>query len=282
MKSVKMIIRIIVAFIIAVSTILFLVVNLASSTILSESYVFAKLEEHDYYNKIYDAVKSNFENYISQSGLDESVLENVVSIEKVKKDTQIIIGNIYDGTSDKIDTQEIKDNLNSNIEKSLGTNLVNAQKDAINTFIEKICDEYTSTISHYKYEEQINSVYQRINMKIDMAKKALLVIIAANIIILFILSTRRIYKAFVMTGISAVTSGIFFIAVNIFINIKVKVHTILILNDTISEVLRSILGELLNNINIYGIVLLSAGLLFIIISNLINNILKYKNDEDEA
>ena len=282
MKSVKMIIRIIVAFIIAVSTILFLVVNLASSTILSESYVFAKLEEHDYYNKIYDAVKSNFENYISQSGLDESVLENVVSIEKVKKDTQIIIGNIYDGTSDKIDTQEIKDNLNSNIEKSLGTNLVNAQKDAINTFIEKICDEYTSTISHYKYEEQINSVYQRINMKIDMAKKALLVIIAANIIILFILSTRRIYKAFVMTGISAVTSGIFFIAVNIFINIKVKVHTILILNDTISEVLRSILGELLNNINIYGIVLLSAGLLFIIIPNLIHNILKYKNDEDEA
>lgn len=279
MKLVKTIIKYMITIIIAISMILFLIINLASSTILNKNYVLSKLEETDYYNKIYEDVKSNFENYIHQSGLEESVLEDIISKEKVKKDTELIISNLYDGLEEKIDTQEIKDNLNKNIEETLGNaKLVVTQRDAIDTLIEKICDEYTTTISHYEYEKQINNVYLKVMKYLEVAKKVILVIIAISIILLVFLNRRRIYKAFSLLGVSLTSASIFFIMVNIFINMRIKVQTILILNDAVSTTLRNILVELLNTISSYGYIMLGIGLVFIIVSNLIHNILKYGDE----
>lgn len=282
MKLVKTIIKYIITIIIAIFTILFLVVNLASSTVLNKNYVLSKLEETDYCNKIYEEVKSNFENYIHQSGLEESVLENIISKAKVKKDTELIISNLYDGLEEKIDTQEIRDNLNKNIEETLGNSkLVVTQKNAINTLIDKICEEYTTTLSHYEYEKQINNLYMKIMKNMDVAKKAILVVIAISVILLLLLNIRRIYKLFSLLGVSLVASGVFFVIVNIFINMKIKVQTILILNDAISATLRNILTELLNSINSYGYITLGLGLVLIIVSNLVHNVLKYGNETYE-
>ena len=268
-----------ITILIAITMILFLVVNIASSTILNKNYVLAKLEETDYYHKIYEEVKSNFENYIHQSGLEESVLEDIISQEKVKEDTQLIISNLYDGLEETIDTQEIKDNLNKNIEESLGNSrLMVTQKEAISTLIEKVCDEYTTTISNYEYEKQINNLFLKITKYMDIAKKILLVVIAISIIILLLLNRRRIYKAFSLLGISLMTTGMFFVIVNVFINVKIKVQTIVILNDAISTTLRNILTELLNSINVYGYILLGVGLVLIVVSNLIHNLLKYGDE----
>lgn len=279
MKLVKTIIKYIITIIIAISMILFLTINLASSTILNKNYILSKLEETDYYNKIYEDVKSNFENYIHQSGLEESVLEDIISKEKVKKDTELIISNLYDGLEEKIDTQEIKDNLNKNIEETLGNaKLIVTQRDAIDTLIEKICDEYTTTISHYEYEKQINNAYLKVMKYLEVAKKVILVIIAISIILLVFLNRRRIYKAFSLLGVSLTSASILFIMVNIFINMRIKVQTILILNDAVSTTLRNILVELLNTISSYGYIMLGIGLVFIIVSNLIHNILKYGDE----
>lgn len=282
MKLVKTIIKYIITIIIAIFMILFLVVNLASYTVLNKNYVLSKLEETNYYNKIYEEVKSNFENYIHQSGLEESVLENIISKAKVKKDTELIISNLYDGLEEKIDTQEIRDNLNKNIEETLGNSkLVVTQKNAINTLIDKICEEYTTTLSHYEYEKQINNLYMKIMKNMDVAKKAILVVIAISVILLLLLNIRRIYKLFSLLGVSLVASGVFFVIVNIFINMKIKVQTILILNDAISATLRNILTELLNSINSYGYITLGLGLVLIIVSNLVHNVLKYGNETYE-
>ena len=282
MRIVKPTIRYSITILLAIAMILFLVINLASSTVLNKNYILSKLEETDYYNKIYEDVKSNFENYIHQSGLEESVLEEIISKEKVKKDTELIISNLYDGLEEKIDTQEIKDNLNKNIEKTIGNSkLIVTQKNAINTLINKICDEYTTTISHYEYEKQINDGYVKIMKYIDVAKKALLVVIAVSAILLLGISIRRIYKAFSCLGICLMVSGMFFVIVNIFVNMKIKVQTILILNDAISNTLRNILTQLLNSINSYGYIMLGIGIIIIIASNLIHNKLKYGNETYE-
>lgn len=257
MKLVKIIVRYIITSIIAISMILFLAINLVSSTILDKNYVLSKLEKTDYYHKIYEEVKSNFENYIHQSGLEESVLEDIISEEKVKNDTQLIISNLYDGLEEKIDTQEIKDNLNKNIEKTMeNSELVITQQNAINTLIEKICDEYTTTISHYEYEKEINNIYLKAMKYVNIAKKVALLVIAVSIILLLLLSTKRIYKAFACLGVSLAVSGMFFVMVNIFVNMKIKVQTILVLNETSSITLRNILTELLNTINSQGYIML--------------------------
>ena len=275
MKIVKTIINTIIAIIITVTVLLFLLINLATSTILSKNYVLAKLDGASYYTKIYDKTKSNFEKYIQQSGLEEDVFEGIVSKEKVEKDIKSVISNIYDGIEEKIDTQEIKDNLNQKIEQAVGKKVMQSQKKDIDTLVEDICKEYTTSISHYNVEKDINNYLTKIMKYIDIAKKAVLVAIAICIIILLVVNGRRIYKTVTYLGVSVMSTGIFCLVTNIFINTKVKVQTILILNEETSFVIRNILQELLDKIKSYGYIMAVVGLLLIIISNLIHNIFKY-------
>ena len=282
MKVLNTVIKYIITIILAISMIAYFFIQIASSTILSEQYILSKLEETDYYNKIYESVKSNFENYIHQSGLEETVLENIVSKEKVRKDTKIIISNLYNGLEQKIDTQEIRDNLNKNIKETLGEqNITKTQQSSIDTFVEHICNEYTDTMSHFSYEKQINQYYQKAMQYINLVKKVLLITIGLAILLLLLLNLKRIYKFVLLLGISLTTTGTFLVIVNLFINSKVKVQTITILNDAISDTVRSVLAEILHMIMNNGSIMLISGILLIIIPNLIHNLKKYGMAKEE-
>ena len=63
-------------------------------------------------------LETNFENYIGQSGLDENVIKNIISVEQIKQDTNIIIDNIYDGENITINTETIETSLKNNINTS--------------------------------------------------------------------------------------------------------------------------------------------------------------------
>ena len=276
---VKNIVNYVLSTLIAICIIIFLIIQLASSSILSKKYILSKLDEIDYYGKIQKDVQSNFENYIHQSGLDETVLENIVSKEKVKKDTQLMISSIYDGMEETIDMQEIKDKLNKNIEEFLGNKqTTNEQKEAINTLVEKICSEYTSTLSHYKFENKINEVYTKVKKYIEIVKKASLVIIAVIAILLLLLNMKKLYKAFSVFGTSLTIAGFFMIIVNLFINSKIKIETILLLNEAISNIIKNILTQVLSNTKIYAYSLIAVGILLTVIANFIHNQIKYKKN----
>ncbi|MFR2571387.1 MAG: hypothetical protein ACLS90_06820 [Clostridia bacterium] len=273
----KNIIRYVLTFILTMALITFLLVNLFSTTILNEQYILSKLQEVDYYNKMYDYVQSCFEKYIGQSGLDEEILNNVVSKEKIKNDTQIIISNIYDGTKEEIDTQEIKENLKQNINNSLNNQkLTSSQQTAIDTFIEEIVKEYSNAMTHTSYENKINQQYVKFMKYLEIAKKAILVILGVSIIILVLVSLKRIYRAISMVGISLLSTGVLFEWVNWYINTKIKIQTITIFNDTISETVRNILQEILGKIQGQGIILLVLGIVLIIIPVMIHYFSKYK------
>ena len=92
----KTFIKYILAIILAICLIVLILVNLISTTILNQKYILNELNKNNYYDKILEFANSNFEKYIYQSGLDEEVLIGILSKEKVKKDTEIIIENIYD------------------------------------------------------------------------------------------------------------------------------------------------------------------------------------------
>lgn len=276
MRIAKTIIKYIVTIILAIAMIAYFFISLVSSTILSEQYILSKLDETNYYNKIYEYVKSNFENYIYQSGLEETVLEDVVSKEKIRKDTGIIISNLYDGLNQKIDTQEIRDNLNKNIKETLEDQAMTVtQQNAIDTFIDHICNEYTDTMSHFSFEQQVNQAYQKVIKYMDLSKKVLLITIGLAILLLLVLNLKRIYKFVSLVGVSLTTTGAFLTIVNLFVNIKIKIQTITILNDAVSDTLRNVLTSMLNMVMKNGYILLISGVLLIIVSNLIHNIKKY-------
>ena len=277
MRKVKKVATYIIAFILSIAIILSVLIYLLSSTILNKDYILEKLDETDYYEQIYELVESNFENYIQQSGLDEDIIENLITKEKIKEDTEQILINLYDGLNEEISTEEIAEQLNVNIEESLkDRDLTSDEEEAIETFIQTICDEYENTILHTNYEEQINDLYQNVTNYKKYAVRALSVTIGIFIVILIIMNNRAIYRSVKAVAISLLSDGVLLILINIYINSNLKIENIKVFNDAFSEVIVNILEEILNNMLVFGVLSVVFGIIFIIISNLIHNIRKYE------
>lgn len=281
MRIIKKIIKIIFSVILTISILLYILINLLSSTILKESYILSKLDQANFYQKVYEEVNSNFEKYIYQSGFDENVLNNVITEEKVKEDFKIIIDNIYNGTNQDINTETIKTNLINNINSQLGANISKTQQNSIDSFVDTILNEYTQTILHTQYENKINKAYTQINKYINLANKALLIIMAVLIILLILLNLKRLYRGVSYIGISMLSSGILLCVADIFIKMKVDIKNIVILNDTISKIIINVITELLANILKDGIILLVSGIVLIIIANLRRAYKKYKYEQSK-
>lgn len=245
-------------------------IEIVKTTILSEKYVLSKFENENFYDKIYEQAKSNFEKYIQQSGLDEEILNNIITKEKIKEDIHIIIDNLYNGTKQEIDIEGIKNNLNNNIEKTLTEkeiNITEKQRESINTFVNCICKEYEDTIMHSDLETEINGYYRKIVKYIDIVKKVALVIFGIGIFTLITLNFKHVYRFVSSIGETMLISGLLLLFTNFFINSKFQINYITILNDAFSEILRNIINEIIHMIKIYGVTLLIGGIVLIILSN---------------
>ena len=277
----KKIIAYIIATILAISILVLIITNMLSSTILSKGYILSKLQEQDYYDKIYEETESNFENYIHQSGLDEDVLDGIVTMEKIQKDTKIIIENIYNGTDEKIDTEEIKNNLNEKINNSLNGKISSSEQKSIDTFVDTICKEYETTISHTNYEKKINSVINKANKYVDLLTKLTLIIICISVIILILLTIKRIYRITARIGVAFVIDGLILILAEKYIDAKIKIDTIVILTKGISDVVQSILKEILSNTLKTGSIMLTIGVVLIVIYGIIKSVRKGKREKEQ-
>lgn len=270
MKIVKNILRYIIVIMIIISVISLALVKIVSSTILNEAYVLKILDTSGYYDNIYKDLESNFENYIHQSGLDESVIKDICTKEDIKNSTEIILANIYEGTNKAINTDKIKQKLNDNISKSLeGIQVTSKMQQSIDTFVDTICNEYTSTMSQTKYEKVINDNYKKIEKLTSVAQTALCITTLLGVVLIVSLSYKRIYRCISLIGISLVSSGAFLVIVDLIVNFKVKIQYIKILNDSISVVLQNIIADILNKIVQTGSVLLAIGVGFIIVSSIV-------------
>ena len=255
-------------------------IQIASSTILSQNYVLKQLEEANYYANIYTEIKSDFENYIYQSGLDESVLENIITVEEVTQDTNQIIANIYNGDNKQIDVTALKERLNNNIKESLNGQRINSStQKTITKFINKIAAQYIETMSHNNIEKTIHDIYTKVKEYVELGKKVIIVAIGIIIIAILAIQYKKIFRNFALIGISFTGSGLFYIFVDMFINAKIKIENIIILNDAISITLRNVLTNILNTISQYGWVFFGIGIALIVIGNILNN-RKAKNKEN--
>ena len=280
MKVFLTIIRYIFIIILTALIILLAFMGIASSTILNKEYVLAKLDETEYYDGIYQEINNNFENYIYQSGFDETVINNIVTKEKIKKDTNVIISNIYDGTNEEIDVTEIKTNLMSNINNYIqSSNLTHAKQDAIDSFIDTICKEYNKVMTHTDYEQSIYNMYVKALKYVETGRQVLLIAILVITVLIFALYLKEIYRGISKLGIAITASGIFCVFTNAFITSKVKIDTIKILNDSFSNALRGILNDIVGTIGNLGCILLLCGMIVIIVGSIIEST---KNKEQKV
>lgn len=270
MKIFRYIISIILAFLLMISILLTVALQIVSSTILNKDYILGKLDEANYYNNVYEQIKDSLAGYIGPSGLDEEVLENIYTREQVKEDINLIINNIYENKNDKINTEDIKEKLQNNIEASVGSGLLTKEnKNSIEDFIDKIADEYVQNISHDPYFEKVGTI---INKAKDMVGKVEGIIIFVPIIlavVILLLNIKQISSAVRFIAISILTSGVIGIALKLFIETKINISNILIINDSFSEVIKNVINSILNNINTMSIIGIIGSIVLIVLTNVI-------------
>ena len=270
MKKVIYVLKWACAFVLAAGIIIFSAAAIVSSSILSKDYMLNKLEETNYYINTYTQVIDDFENYIYQSGLDKEVIDDIVSIEDIKKDTKTIISNIYDGVNVKIDVDKVKENLNNNISKSLeGSNISLATQKAIDSFVDKITEQYKDSILHTNFEETIYEFIQKTEKFVGFARTVSITIIGISIIFILSAYYKKIWKNLAILGIPFVSAGLFYELVDIYIKSRVKIANIVILNDAITITIRTILENVFNTIKITGLLFIGVGALLILIGNIV-------------
>lgn len=243
MKGILKIIKFILITIITICITAIILISTISSTILKEQYITKKLEETNFYSETYELVKSNFENYIYQSGLEEEVLNGICTQEKVIKDVNIIISNIYEGSNETISTEEISQKLNENI-----ANLNIKNTDSVKQFVSHICDEYVNTIIHTQYESKINDVYKEVTQLLNKSLTGFIISTIFFVVLLILTNINQMSKMVQDAGITLLaTSSLGLISCKILTD-KVYISGIKIFNETFSKVIVTIIQDIISNI----------------------------------
>lgn len=261
-------------FILSIFIFLLAILLIFSQTVFKKSFTLNALEKNNYYEKTYGDIRESFNNYIMQSGLDESILDNLYSIEKIKQDVNNVVNSIYENEQINTNTQDIKAELDSRIYKILEENnrkIESEEKKAIESFENTIVETYANGISFSKKTiEQVGSVFTKISSLIIKAEIIIAIAVVLILIIIYALNKRDAFKYF---GISLLTSGILFLLIKFLVGNRVAYITIL--NTTFSEILRYLINTVINTCFIVGIIFIIIGILENIFINK-NNSLKDK------
>lgn len=277
MKVGKKILNFIFVLVIALSFTFIGVKSVVFKTIFNKEYVLEQMENNNFYSETYKLVESGFENYIGQSGLDEEVIKNICTEDKIKNDINIILSNIYEGTNEKIDTSEISNNLNSNIDKENVRTSSNSK--AIDEFVEHICQSYKDTIISTSYENTINEKYSKITQKITKVQNILIIAIIISIIGVIALNVKDILKLLFWTESAVLSSAVMQLAITTVIKSKVNIDGIKIFNDAFSNIVVTIIKDILRKINIIAGKFIIVYFILVVIYAII--ILSQKKEENQ-
>lgn len=277
MKILINILKFIIMLILVVCILFFGIKNIVLSTIMDKDYVLNKLEETNFYSGTYELVESGFENYIAQSGLEEVVLNNICTEEKIKNDIGIIINNIYNGTNEEIDTTEIANNLNANIDKLDVRTSQN--KSALDKFVQQICTEYKNTILNTKYENTINEILNKTTNLLEKLQTIVTIVTIISVICLILLNIKNISKLVGNIGTVLLSSSVaILVAINL-INANINISAIKLFNNVFSSSIVTILQDILSKVNKFGIIILITSIVVILINAIINFVKTNQKEE---
>lgn len=277
MKIVINILKFIIMLILVVCILFFGIKNIVLSTIMDKDYVLNKLEETNFYSGTYELVESGFENYIAQSGLEEEVLNNICTEEKIKNDIGIIINNIYNGTNEEIDTTEIANNLNANIDKLDVRTSQN--KSALDKFVQQICTEYKNTILNTKYENTINEILNKTTNLLEKLQTIVTIVTIISVICLILLNIKNISKLVGNIGTVLLSSSVTILVVINLINANINISAIKLFNNVFSSSIVTILQDILSKVNKFGIIILITSIVVILINAIINFVKTNQKEE---
>ena len=264
MDKIKLISRIFLGFISSLLLLALILCIILKLTVFNKSYLLETIDNSNYYELTTEEIQKDMENSLLSSGLDKSVLNNLVTKADVKNDVINLVDSIYSGNSFKLSTDEITEKLNSNIDEFLKKNNITiTDKKSLETYTNKITKVYEDEIGLYGYLNDYVSKFVKIGNIILILIPILTLLILINIcIIRFKLDGKY-------SGVITFSSALMLIYIKIYILEKIDIQNLLVISKSFSSVIKKVLTD----INDY---ILFGALILIIISLMLNIINSFR------
>ncbi len=276
MKILRYVISAILSFLIIFGIFSLLGINILNDKILNKTYVKQKMKETEFNVQVAREVKSGFEKYIYQSGFPVEIIENLFTDEMLQNDIDSIVDFVYGGKEISLSSETLRNNLDEKIQdyvSSQNLTLNEQNKNNIKKFENLIVDEYDNNVNiSTSVYEQANSAVKDLDKINDKVKNLPITILIILIAVLVIINIKDLLTAINFLGISLLSSGVLIkIGVSLFFS-NVDIDNIVFLSTSISNLIISVLKEIIYGISDKGNIFVVCGIVAIIASAVIKNI----------
>ena len=201
-------------------------------TVFNEDYVLDLLDNHNYYQELYDNTLEEVSYYLEQSGLNEEVLKNVITVKSLKTSIITTIDNLYNNKKITVDTEEFQKNLTTNINNYIIDNNIRVDdKDTVNILTKKLVNIYEEEISYNNTFEKVRPLF---NKAYKLTKIVLVISLITSIITYLI--NRYFFKDRNIIA-SLFTNFVILIGLVLYVRYTISMSDIFFYNTSISYVL---------------------------------------------
>ncbi len=249
MKLLKNLICIMLSFILVLVILMYMLYSNFESKFLNKDYILSKMNGNQFYLQIGREVESGFEKYIYQSGLPEETIKNLFTEEIIKNDVISIVNCVYGGTEINLSSQIIRNNLDNKIEQYLqseGKNANEQVRENINKFEDLIVNEYNNNIniSEELYTEA-HSLIEKFNVVVEKIGNMPIMIIGIFVVLIILLNIKNLALALNFLSISILAVGVLIKLGITTIYSNINIDNLLILTNSISNLVISIIKEII-------------------------------------
>lgn len=261
-NRIKIILGYLLGFVCSLIVSLLTILVILKFTIYNSSYVYNLVNKNDYYNKVSLDIREEMENYMVSSGFLESILDDIYTIDDVKKDINNYLDNLYLGQKTNVDKEKIESKLNDNIDKYLKeSNLSVINEDDIKSFVSDISSIYEKEVTLYHTFDSFLASFARINKLINIG----IIVSVVLVIVLFVVILKGLKT--VSIGSSLIAASLILIFIRFVIVEKVDIENILLITENFSDILQILLLNIRKLLLISGIILAVLGFVIIVSTN---------------
>ena len=227
-------------------------------TVFNEDYVLDLLNNHNYYQELYSNTLEEVSYYLEQSGLNEAVLNNVISVKSLKKEIITTIDNLYTNQKITVNTEEFQNNLTTNINNYIKDNNIRVDnKDTVNILTKKLVNIYEEEVSYNNAFEKVRPIF---NKTYKLTKIVLYLSIIISIITYLI--NRYVFKDRNIIA-SLFTNFVILGGLVLYIKYTIDINNIFFYNTSISNILMEFINSVLKCMLVTGIISFFLGLFIV-------------------
>lgn len=257
----KLILSYITKFIQSISFFLLTLSIILLGTIFNESYTLDLLDNNNYYEELYQNTKEEVSNYLEQSGLEENILDNVITKTEIKNTIITNLDNLYQNRTIKTDTTKITNDLTTKINTYIKDNNIKVEnKNTVSTLVNKL-------VSIYKEEISYNNTFEKIRPAFNKFHHYTKIVLVVSIILLVMtyLINRYLFKDRNIIA-SLFTNSVLLIGLVLYTQYTINITDISFYNTSISNIIKEFLNSVLKTINLVGLVSLGLGIFLSLLS----------------